>query len=273
MIRSLLYIAVFIAISAGSLLHADQPIFGEMPRWDNGWGIQLENEYRTESDLLLGTDRLGPGFSEEVNLLHVSGVYTWDKSIRLTFKLPYVLDARRELLGKGGAKIVQYDRGIGDLTLALPLKRYFNLDGRSGSWTIAPQFRVPLAKDDEYSVYDHVWGQGLSLGYETETYKFIFKVSAEAWVYYHEEPFESQFSIDIGYNLRAFKSSGHVKWETDLYYEGDNSVTLSAGPALYWRFTDTIHGRVEWKYDFYDRQGVVDHGNGNAIRAGLAVVF
>ncbi len=40
----------------------------------------------------------------------------------------------------------------GDSTLALPLKKYSNLDGRSGSWTLAPQVRVPLSGDDEYEV-------------------------------------------------------------------------------------------------------------------------
>ena len=49
--------------------------------------------------------------------------------------------------------------GIGTPTLALPLKRYFNLDGRSGSWTLAPQwlYRSPtqtatLAPSDSSSL-------------------------------------------------------------------------------------------------------------------------
>ena len=114
----------------------EQPIFNEMPRWDGGWGFQFIQEYRHERDLLSGNTVVCPGFSEGIHLLHLEGVYTWDKSIRLTFKLPYVLDARRELLGIGGSKFVQHDEGFGDATVAFPLKRYFNLDGRSGSWTL-----------------------------------------------------------------------------------------------------------------------------------------
>ena len=33
---------------------ADEPIMNMMPRWDNGWGLQLIDEYRHEDDLLLG---------------------------------------------------------------------------------------------------------------------------------------------------------------------------------------------------------------------------
>ena len=57
-----------------------------MPRWDNGWGVQMINEYRHENDLLLGDRIAYSGFSEDVHLLHFQGVYTWDRSIRLTYK-------------------------------------------------------------------------------------------------------------------------------------------------------------------------------------------
>lgn len=220
---------------------ADQPIFNEMPRWDNGWGFQFIHEYRTEDDLLLGDTVIGPGFSEDVHILHLEGVYTWDKSIRVTFKLPYVLDATRDLLAEDGSKIEQHDEGIGDLTIALPLKRYFNLDQRSGSWTLAPQLRIPLAGDDDYEVYDGEWGGGLSLGFETETYRYIFAMGAAAWFFSGDEPFEASASIDIGLNLHGFGSSGHIKLESDIHFEDDGSLTFSSGPAFYWKFTDTVH--------------------------------
>ncbi|HJO10188.1 MAG TPA: transporter, partial [Verrucomicrobiota bacterium] len=62
-----------------------------MPRWDKGWGLQLIDEYRHEDDLLLGKRTAYSGFTEDVHLLHFQGVYTWDRSVRLTYKLPYVL--------------------------------------------------------------------------------------------------------------------------------------------------------------------------------------
>ncbi|MAE29978.1 MAG: hypothetical protein CMO43_00005, partial [Verrucomicrobiales bacterium] len=127
---------------------ADEPIMNMMPRWDNGWGLQLIDEYRHEDDLLLGSRTAYSGFTEDVHILHFQGVYTWDRSVRLTYKIPYVLNARREMPDGVGGKRVEHDNGIGDATLALPLKKYFNLDGRSGSWTFKPMLRVPLAGDD-----------------------------------------------------------------------------------------------------------------------------
>ena len=260
-------------LTAFTVAHADQPIFNEMPRWDNGWGVQAVYEYRTEDDLLLKDDVIGPDFSEDVRILHLEGVYTWDKSIRVTVKIPYVLDASREVPDANGNKITQTDKGIGDPTLALPLKRYFNLDQRSGSWTIAPQVRIPLAGDSDYEIYDGEWAGGIGFGYETETYRYLFGAGLSAWHSFADEPFEASASLDVGINLRGAGSSGHLRLENDLHFEDDGSLTLAIGTAFYWRFTDTYHGRVSWHHDVIDRQGIPDHGNGNTIKAGFAVVF
>ena len=85
-----------------------------MPRWDGGWGYQIIEEFRYERDLLLGRKKQHAGFSESIHLMHLQGVYTWDKSIRLTAKLPYVLDASREMSDGSGGKKTERDQGIGD---------------------------------------------------------------------------------------------------------------------------------------------------------------
>mgnify|MGYP003957956673 FL=1 len=156
--------SLLLGAAFSSVSRADQPIFNEMPRWDNVWGFQLIEEYRHDSDLMSGDVVVADGFSEDVHLLHIEGVYTWDKSVRITAKLPVVLDARRELLSELGGKRIQRDEGIGDATIAIPLKRYFNLNGRSGSWTLTPQIRIPLSDKDEYEIYDGEWGQGVFAG-------------------------------------------------------------------------------------------------------------
>ena len=144
-------------------------------------GVQAVYEQRSEDDLLLKNDKAGRGLEEQVDILHMEGVYTWDKSIRMTLKIPYVLDAEREVPTKGGAVETQKDSGLGDITLALPLKKYFNLSSRSGSWTLAPQLRLPTSEDDEYEIYDNEWGFGLGVGYETETSDFLFAIGAGVW--------------------------------------------------------------------------------------------
>ena len=262
-----------LGLTCASRLHADEPIMNEMPRWAGGWGIQTIWEHRTERDLLLGGRKVNQGFSEEVGILHLEGVYTWKKSIRLTAKLPYVLNARREMPDGFGGKTIQRDQGVGDLTLALPLKKYFNLDGRSGSWDFKPMLRVPLAGDDEYEIYDNEWGHGLGLGYGTETARWFFHVSTSGWFYHEDEPFESFSSLDLGYNFEARGSNGTILWETDFHYEDDDSETLLAGPAFYWNVNDTTHMRLAWQHDFHDRQGILDHGNGDGFKLSIGWVF
>ena len=80
--------------------------------------------------------------------------------------------------GSGG-KFIQKDDGFGDLRLALPLKRYFNLDGKSGSWTIKPMLRIPLSDKDEYDFYYKEFGAGLGAGYEAETADFFLESARE----------------------------------------------------------------------------------------------
>ncbi|MDP7049400.1 MAG: transporter [Verrucomicrobiota bacterium] len=264
---------LFGVVFSGWVGSADEPIMNMMPRWDNGWGLQLIDEYRHEDDLLLGNRTAHSGFTEDVHLLHFQGVYTWDRSIRLTYKIPYVLDARREMPDGLGDKRVEHDNGIGDATLALPLKKYFNLDGRSGSWTFKPMLRVPLAGDDDYEIYDNEWGAGLGLGYEFEMHRLAFVSSISTWTYEQEDPSEVHLTLDLGYKVDARGTNGTLFWETDFHYEDDGSETLLAGPAFYWNFNDTTHMRLEWKHDFHDRQGTLDHGNGDRFLLSLGVVF
>ncbi len=252
---------------------SDQPIFNEMPRWDHGWGVQFVQELRREDDLLSGGDVVASGFSEEVDILHAEGVYTWDRSIRMTVKLPIVTDASRELPDGLGGKLTQKDDGIGDATLALPLKKYFNLDGRSGSWTLAPQVRVPLSGDDEYEVYDGAWGGGLSVGCETETYDYLFAVGLSAWTFESGEPFKTSAHVDVGRNFRIFRTSGHVKWETDFIYEDDGLEKLLIGPHVYLRINDILHAQVMYKKEVHSRRNALDHGNGELVRLGVAFVY
>ena len=137
-------ISRFVLLSALMLMSsrsiAEQPIFGEMPRWAGGWGVQTRHEARRDGE----TDS---------QWLHVDGVYTWERWIRVTAKVPFRIDE---------------SMGIGTPTLALPLKRYFNLDGRSGSWTLAPQWFVPIANPNSNARPERF---KLSAGYETEAYK------------------------------------------------------------------------------------------------------
>mgnify|MGYP004168050155 FL=1 len=265
--------AISLFLCAQFRAHADEPIMNMMPRWSGGWGYEFHYEYRTEDDLLLGSEARYKGFQEEVEVLHMDWVYTWKKEIRITAKLPYVINAEREMPNGSGGKLIQKDDGFGDLRLALPFKRYFNLDGKSGSWTFKPMVRIPLSDKDEYDFYYKEFGAGLGGGYEAETANFFFGIGTAGWVFDGDRPAELHSSVDFGYNFETNKANGSVFWETDLHYEDDESKTLSTGPAFYFNHNDTIHSRVEWKFDLFDHQGILDHGNGDVLKVGIGWVF
>jgi len=183
------------------------------------------------------------------------------------------LDARRELPSELGCKLIQRDEGIGDATIALPLKRYFNLDGRSGSWTLTPQFRIPLSGKDEYEIYDGEWGHGVSTGYETETHRYIFAVGASSWIFGGDDPFRASANLDLGLNISPFGIYGHIKWETDFIYEDDGTEKLYVGPKLYLKFTDMVHVQALYKTEIHSRRNELDHGNSSFASFGIAFVY
>lgn len=250
---------------------ADQPIMNMMPRWDGGYGYQFFYETIERDDLYFGNEIFKKDLNESIQQVQVEGVYTWDRSIRLTAKLPMVLDAERANW-INGQKEIQKDKGVGDLTLALPLKKYFNLMKRTGSWTIAPQVRIPLGSKDEYEVADRLWGGALFLGYETETRLGFFSAGVSHWMFESQKPSQLHAAVDIGWN---FRDNAQILWETDYHTESEGKEYLSVGPALYWRENDNTHIRLE--YDHISRvsasKGVYDHVGGSRIKIGVGFVY
>ena len=120
-----------------AIAKAEQPVFGMMPRWANGWGVQTQYEYQDTTE-------------EQSHVLHLEGVYTWARWIRVTYKVPFVLEGR-------AAGAIASERGLGTPIVAMPLKKYFNHDGLSGSWSLTPHLFVPVATtsldhSDEYGL-------------------------------------------------------------------------------------------------------------------------
>ena len=256
-----------------SQANAAQPVFGMMPRWDDGWGFEIIEKYHVRHNFILPNDEVYPNYSESIHILHLAAVYTFDKSIRITAQLPIVLYAQRHMPTSDTENLFEDDQGLGALTLAVPLKKYFNLDGRSGSWTAAPQLRFPLEPLDEYEIYNKGLGIGIGLGYETETYRFKFISSASYWFYMHQAPDEVSIDVKLGFNFYFFKSNGHVLWNNHVNILTDGSITVSTGATLYWRFSDLFHGQFQWLHDYYTRTHTARHGNGDLLSLGVGLVF
>ncbi len=216
---------------------AEQPIFGEMPRWAGGWGVQTLHEIRQKGDI-------------SSHWVHLEGVYTWQRWIRLTAKVPLRLSEPTEL---------------GSTILALPLKRYFNLDGRSGSWTVTPQWFV---RPDNTAAAERQQQFGASFSYETEAYRTHAAVSVGAFRR-ADGLLELHADGGGGINLHGLGSSGHLKLKAGMRWRDDGARQLRFGPILYWRINDRWHAQMTYKIS------AIDDGYKplQSLRSGISIVF
>ena len=264
---------VAVCLLGPSLAWADQPIFDEMPRWKDGWGVQFLHEFRRHATQYDGTEVVEDPAQRDVHILNIEGVYTWDKSIRATIKVPAILETKTTRTGADGRPEDETLRGLGDVTLAVPLKKYFNLDGRSGSWTFAPQLRIPGTRAAENTTFFREWGAGVGAGYETETNAFIVGGSVSGWSYFGNAPWKVGADAAVGLNFQFGDFNGHLKWKNHLHHWRTGTVIYRAGPRLYMRFTDTVHGQILWEHDFYTYRGQPGFAERNTYRVGVGFVY
>ena len=78
MIRLTAFVCLCLLPAVGS---AEQPVFGMMPRWASGWGVQSLYELSVSDET-------------RYHALHVEGVYTWERWIRVTYKVPFIIDGQ-----------------------------------------------------------------------------------------------------------------------------------------------------------------------------------
>ena len=157
----------------------------------------------------------------------------------------------------------------------MPLKKYFNLDGRSGSWTIAPQFRVPgaSASSDTIGIYFRQFGTGVSLGYETETYNYIVKTGLSSIAYAGNVPMQHQANLTLGLNFFVGERNGHVKLQQQLRHQAGIETTYALVPIVYLRWTDLIHFQIRTSHDIYEHRTGPIHGKMHSARFGIGFVY
>ena len=65
------FFLALVCLLCASQVKSEQPIFGEMPRWDEGWGIQVLHEYNYRPDIIKGSSVIAKGISKPSNLLRI----------------------------------------------------------------------------------------------------------------------------------------------------------------------------------------------------------
>ncbi len=219
-----------------------------MPRWDNGWGVQMQHEYQALAHA-------------QGHLVHVEGVYTWRRWIRVTYKIPWVLTGQSLL-----DKTLPTESGLGTPIVALPLKKYFNKDGRSGAWSLTPHLFLPLSQTELGREDEH---GGLSFGFAQETYRTTLDLAGA--VHFQRAGFRPEWHLHgaVGGKFYGWDSAGNFKLKFDLRYTGNGDHAVRIAPVVYWRLSDRWHAQIGWKHSLL-AQGFDD---GDWIRSGIGMVF
>ena len=201
------------------LSFSHQPVMDMAPRWNNGYGIQTRYESYGSSKLIEGKNKIENPFNlkRSVKRYWLEGVYTFKRHIRVTAKLPYVEQERTKLVS--GVVKEQLNSGMGDLILALPLKKYRNESRSTSNLGVTPQVRLPTGESSgEFPISDGSYDLGLSVSYSAEGYHFKKYKNVKIYQMYdvfywantesHNEMHEGdEIGIDINFGLQPYHNT------------------------------------------------------------------
>lgn len=199
---------------------AHQPVMDMAPRWDGGYGWQTRIEH-----------------FDSRTTTWVEGVYTWDKSIRATLKLPVRAGRADELI------------------LGLPLKRYNNDGATTSNFSVTPSIQLPTTSDGERD-----WG--LSVSYSTESPSFYQLYDLYMW--------EDRAGLDVNFGF-AFPQTGGGRfalWDVSLL-QSDDGDRIQTGPVFVY-FKRNVMFRAEYKALVYERDS---NWSGSFFNIGIGFVY
>ena len=260
------------------------------PRWQDGWGFQIRNEYRFSDDLLRGSSDVSNPQDRErrVNTTWLEGVYTFKRELRLTAKVPRVDQRRVSVLN--GVPVRQSGSGLGDSVLGLQIKRYYNNESGTGNFGLTPSVRIPTGStSDAYPVGDGSWDFGISSSFSAE----------KAHLYQFYDLFYwrntggkrgidrgDEVGLDVNIGIHPYHDNQHnrgifLMGDLSARYEGrgkdDNSDTtggkrISLGPVVvgYWH---NVMLRAEVKFPVYEKVWGTQVGHGTDFRIGIGMAF
>ncbi len=285
------FIFMSVMMMGVSAAYAHQPVMDMAPRWEDGYGFQIRQE-RYGSDILMGGDSeiANPlGLERFVSKTWFEGVYTFDRSARVTFKLPYIDQDRVKNVGGVGVK--QSNKGIGDIILGLPLKYYRNRGAYTENFGFTPSLRLPTGSSSgDFPISDGSTDLGLSFSYSGESFKYYSLIDAFAWLntegaHGMREGNEYGLDINLGYHPyhdNDTNSGAFVMWDVTARYNDDpNDATMTTasggtriqtGPLAV-LYKDNIMFRTEYKYPLYEKTNNISNSRGHEFNIGVGVTF
>lgn len=286
-VSSLFFLLGLFSISA--LAH--QPVADMAPRWEDGYGFQIRSQHYGSDKLLDGDAELANplGLQRFVDKIWFEGVYTFERSIRATFKLPYV-DQRRTK-NMNGIGVRQSNQGLGDLVLGLPLKHYRNKKAFTDNFSLTPSIRLPTGSSSgDFPISDGSVDIGLSVSYSSESPKYYTLIDLFYWLnregkHGMHKGDELGLDVNLGYhpyhdnekNLGVF-----VMWDMSARYnDRPNNASLTTasggervqmGPVLV-LYKDNWMLRGEYKYPIYENISGISNSRGSEFLIQLGATF
>jgi hypothetical protein len=272
---------------SSALASAHQPVMDMAPRWAEGYGFQLRAEQFGSDELKQGSsDVANPSGAERyVGTLWLEGVYTFSRAVRTTLKIPYV-EQKRTRLG-----VQQKNSGLGDVIVALPLKRYTNWYAVTQNWAVTPSLRIPTGDDSgPFPISDGSWDVGLSLSYSRETPSFYQLYD----LYYWKEGSGSRgmqsgdsWGLDVNVGLHPWHSNDtdsgvFLFWDVSARHEdapNSRNLTTAAGgdrvqtgPVLIY-YRDNFMLRGEYKFLAYEHVDGIGLSRGDQYSLAVGFTF
>ncbi len=280
-----------ILLGGVNVSYAHQPVMDMAPRWNDGYGFQVRHEYYGSDKLMNGDSEIANplGLERFVHKTWLEGVYTFDRSKRVTFKLPYVDQKRTKNVGGVGVK--QSNKGVGDLIVGVPLKYYQNKGAFTHNFGFTPSLRLPTGSSSgAFPISDGSTDLGLSFSYSGEDPKYYTLIDAFTWINtegdrgMHEG---NTYGLDINlgyhpYHNKSNNSGAFVMWDVTARHNEDSSAetltTASGGKRvqtgpLVVLYKDNIMFRAEYKYPIYEKTSSVSNSRGQEFNVGIGIPF
>lgn len=274
-----------------SLTLAHQPVMDMAPRWSDGYGFQIRHETFGSDTLLDGDKEIANplGLKRYVNRTWFEGVYTFNRAVRATFKLPYI--NQRRTTNINGMAVRQTKSGLGDLVIGLPLKYYRNKNAFTENFSFTPSLRLPTGSTSgSFTTGDGSVDYGFSFSYSSESPKYYTLFDLYYWLNtkgdkgMHEGD-ELALDINLGYHPyhnNDNNTGAFVMWDISARYNDDpNAVTLTTasggqrvhmGPVIV-LYKDNIMFRTEYKHSVYEKTSGISNSRGSEFMIGLGITF
>ncbi len=284
-------ITAFCCLMFASIAVAHQPVMDMAPRWSDGFGLQLRHQRFGSDTLLLSDNEIDNplGLERYVDTTWLEGVYTFDRSVRATIKIPFIDQQRVTSINTVATP--QQNTGLGDIVVALPLKRYSNQGASTQNWGLTPSVRIPTGTSSgDFPNSDGSWDLGLSLSYSSETPTFYQLYDLYYWNQGSGErgmQSGNSWGLDVNIGLHPWhdndtNSGIFTMWDISVYHEDPpNALNLTTasgaervqtGPVLVY-YRNSLMLRAEFKFLAHEDVDRISASRGNEISLGIGYAF